>query len=225
MSTGSEFLTIAAPLSALLITITSLAILVASDWRVSIGALAIQYLAVFILVALEWPFAMAITKLIAGWMAGAVLGMGILSLPDIAIQAPTIQTSLDIESSGNKSRSLIFTVQRPAMSPWFYSLAAILAWLAALSQMPSMVAIIPGIQFPQAWGGLVLIFTGLLKLSYATRTLHRFLGLLTALAGFEILLAPLDAAPATAGFFAALVLIISFTGAYLLLAPYMRENE
>jgi hypothetical protein len=216
---------LATPIAALLITITSLLVLVAVDWRVSIGALALQYLAVFVLITAEWPFSMAITILIAGWIAGAVLGMGMLSLPDVSSQAPASGSGSEIEGTTQRRQPSAFTMPRATMSPWFYSLAAILAWLAALSQMPSVVAIIPGIQFSQAWGGLVLVFTGLLKLAYATLTLHRILGLLTALAGFEILLAPLDAGPATAGLSAALVLTISFIGAYMLVAPYMQENE
>jgi hypothetical protein len=68
-------------LAALLVTLTAFLLLVGEDWRIQAGLLAAQYVGVFMLVALEWPVAMAAIKLVAGWMAGAVLGMAMLSLP------------------------------------------------------------------------------------------------------------------------------------------------
>ena len=62
-----------------LIGVTSVFILVSQNWRTSILALALQYLAVFWLVGLVWPLGLAAVKLVAGWIAGAVVlmaGMG-----------------------------------------------------------------------------------------------------------------------------------------------------
>ena len=62
-----------------LVVITSVILLISQDWRMSISALAVQYVGVFVLVALDWPLEMAVSKLIAGWIAGAVLGMAAIS--------------------------------------------------------------------------------------------------------------------------------------------------
>ena len=51
------------------LSVTSLTLLVIRDWRWSILLLTVQYLAVFLLVAVNWPFQMAVVKLVAGWLA------------------------------------------------------------------------------------------------------------------------------------------------------------
>jgi hypothetical protein len=62
--------------------ITSTAILIARDWRIGLGALAFQYLALFWLVTRHLPPAMGSAKLIAGWMAVTVLGMTRIGHPE-----------------------------------------------------------------------------------------------------------------------------------------------
>ena len=54
---------------------TSTAMLINRDWRFSLGALAVQYLAAFWLVTRHLPFVMGSAKLITGWMVVAALGM------------------------------------------------------------------------------------------------------------------------------------------------------
>src|SRR5512147_713665 len=61
-------------LAVVVLVITTLFLLLSQKWRWNILALAVQYLAVFALTALVWPFGLAAVKLVAGWMAGAVLG-------------------------------------------------------------------------------------------------------------------------------------------------------
>ncbi|HQN44965.1 MAG TPA: hypothetical protein PLA25_12580, partial [Anaerolineaceae bacterium] len=48
-------------------------LLLSHHWRWSIVALALQYVAVFLLVRQVWPLGLSAVKLVAGWMAGAVL--------------------------------------------------------------------------------------------------------------------------------------------------------
>jgi hypothetical protein len=64
-----------------LISITTLFLLLSVDWRLSIICLALQYVGVFLIVALSWPLSLAVVKLVAGWMAGAVLGMALIGAP------------------------------------------------------------------------------------------------------------------------------------------------
>src|SRR5512133_1102584 len=63
-----------------LILVTSTTILTNLDWRLSLGALALQYLAAFWLITRHLPFVMGSAKLITGWMVVAALGMTRLSL-------------------------------------------------------------------------------------------------------------------------------------------------
>jgi hypothetical protein len=90
----------------ILLVATSLILIASPDWRFSIASLAVQYVGVFVLVALSWPVEMAVVKLVAGWMAGAMLGMAIVSLPagtanppaDTAVNPPV---STAVSTAGN----------------------------------------------------------------------------------------------------------------------------
>jgi len=59
----------------IVIVITAMVILIFRDWRINAIALAIQYLAAFVLVNLSWPITIAIIKLIVGWMATTAIGL------------------------------------------------------------------------------------------------------------------------------------------------------
>src|SRR5512138_3239128 len=63
------------------IIITSVGLLLMRDWRWSISLLAVQYLAMFMLVLQHWPLGMASVKVVAGWMSAAILGMTYSNLP------------------------------------------------------------------------------------------------------------------------------------------------
>jgi hypothetical protein len=206
-----DFVSIA---SAALVTLTGLLLLISRNWRVSIALLTLQYLGVVQLIAGSWPLSMAITRLVAGWMAGAMLGMAMLSMP-----APRSQASDPGGKSGIALRG------RPLVNPLFYLLAALLVGLIVAAQLVRVMTWIPALSLPQAWAGLVLIGLGLLRLSFSDQALFIALGLLTLNAGFEILYTALSAAPLAAGLSAAVTLGLGLAGAYLLLAPHMEPNE
>jgi hypothetical protein len=209
-------------IAALLVTLTGVLLLVVYDWRVSIGLLAVQYLGVFLLVSAAWPLSMAVTRLIAGWMAGAVLGMAMLSLPQSG------QEQADQEARPTRSAQLMGRYRLlpgEAPSPLFHLLAAGLVCLAIGAESPQLNAWLPVISLVQAWGGLILIGLGLLKLGFHTQPLHVALGLLTLYSGFEVLYAALNASPLIAALTAALTLGLALTGAYLMLAPHMEPGE
>src|SRR5512147_1652519 len=69
-------------IAVIVIVITSTGLLLTRDWRWSISLLAIQYLAMFILVLQHWPLGMASVKVVAGWMGAAILGMTRSGLSD-----------------------------------------------------------------------------------------------------------------------------------------------
>src|SRR5512143_1901742 len=58
-----------------IVVITSAGLLLVRDWRWGISLLAVQYLAMFVLVLQHWPLGMASVKVVAGWMSAAILGM------------------------------------------------------------------------------------------------------------------------------------------------------
>jgi len=200
----------------ILVAITSMIL------RVSIGALGIQYVGVFVLVALDWPLEMAVSKLIAGWIAGAVLGMAAISFPKPEADEP------DDERLANQGTSLLTTSAPDVVNlsgGIFRLVAAILVGLTVFSIAPRASEWIGGIQLAQAWGGFILIGMGLLQLGFTAHPFRTILGLLTALAGFEILYAVVERSTLVAGLLAAVNLGLALVGAYLMVAPFMEETD
>jgi hypothetical protein len=174
------------------LVVASLGILISQDWRWVIAFFAVQYLGVLILVGLSWPFGLAGIKLVVGWMAGAALG---------ATQI-------------GQKRALLGK-SWPA-SRVFRLLAAGLAILLIYSISPQVVTWVPGLNLSVARGGLTLISLGLLHLGMTARSFRVIIGLLTVLAGFEILYASVEASVLVAGLLAAINLGLAFLGSYFL---------
>jgi hypothetical protein len=139
VAVSSGLITLAA---AILVTITGALLLVIYDWRASVVLLAIQYVGVFLLVGVEWPVGMAVTRLVAGWMAGAVLGMAMLSLPEHRPEP--------VDEEAEPARRVRFTrrfqpAPGEAPSPLFHLLAAALVGLAIGAEAPDLVEWLPGL--------------------------------------------------------------------------------
>lgn len=182
-------------LAAGLILATSTTILVSRDWRISLAALAVQYLAMFLLVTRHLPFAMGSAKLISGWMAVAVLGMTRLGL--------SVEEQEDIFwSRGTPFRVILMGI----------------VTLAAAGASLNIDASIPGMGLPVIVGGLILAGAGILHVSVTTDVLRVTLGLLTALAGFEVLYAAVESSILVSGLLALVNLGLGIAGAYLLTA-------
>jgi hypothetical protein len=188
----------------LLIALDAVALLLSRDWRLSLFALALQYTGVFILVLLSWPVEMAAVKLVAGWMAAAVLGMALVGAPPHS--AETMQPG------------------GPA-GVAFRLLAASLVVLVVFSVVDRASAWVPGIRPEQTLGALLLIGLGMLHLGLTAQPMRVVIGVLTTLSGFEIFYAAVENSALVAGLLAAVNLGLAFIGAYLLLAPTMEENE
>ena len=189
-----------------LVTLTSLFLLITKDWRRNIGLLGIQYIGVFLLVGIEWPLTIAVTGLIAGWIACAVIGMVILSAPDRIDNYP------------------LFYEPQQRLSSLFYLLAAIFVGLTVISAAPQIIIWIPGIEIEQIWGGLILVGLGLLRLGFSSYPLSVTSGLLTILSGFEILYAPMENSAFTVGLLATVTLVLALIGAYLFIVPTLEEK-
>ena len=178
-------------LAEVVLVITTLFLLLNQNWRWNIIALSVQYLAVFILVALVWPVGLAAVKLVAGWMAGAVLG---------ASQPPP-ELAEDPQSSG------------PAFT--FRFMVAILIWVLVFTLIPVIIKIVA---LPPALivGAILLIGMGLVNLGMTTRPLRVLLGLLTTLSGFELIYAAVENSVLVAGLLAVVTLGLALVGAYLI---------
>lgn len=177
---------------------SSLALLITQNWRRSIIALCLLYVAVFWLVAISLPTGIAIVKLIVGWMSGAVLG------------ASHYDTDLvDERYAGLAGRM-------------FRVLAILLVWIVVYSITPGFVgwlAIKPVI----LWGGLILIGSGLLQLGMTTLPLRVILGLLMMVAGFEVIYSAVEKSILVTGLLAAINMGLAMIGAYLLTASGLEK--
>jgi len=187
---------------------TSTTILVNRDWRFNLGALAVQYISVFWLASRHLPFVMGSVKLIAGWMVVAALGMTRLGL-----------TNLD-----NTEEEVSFLPS----GQWFRVILILIVALVTAGATPRIEAAIPGLGYPVIAGGLLLIGAGVVHLGVTSDLLRVTLGLLTMLAGFEIIYAAVETSILVTGFLAITNLGLGIVGSYLLVAgstPLESEEE
>lgn len=181
-----------------ILTITSLTILWGPRGRWVISALALQYIAVFILVSQMWPLSLAAVKLIAGWMAGAVLGASQQG-SHVERQSLSIAGRLFRIAGGIFVLVVVFSITLTPQD-----------WLP-ISQA-------------QLAGGLILMGMGLFQLGLATRPLAVIVGLLTTLSGFEVIYAGVVTSVLVTGLLAAVSLGLALAGAYWL-TPVGEEEE
>lgn len=182
-----------------LIVLSTSILLVTSNWRMQIGAVGFQYLGVFILVAGYWPVNLAAVKLVAGWMAGSILGM--------------TRLTLSLHGDGPVITGRIFRLS-----------VALLILVTVSSLAPQAPNLAPGMDILQAWGGLVLIGMGLANLGFSSDGMRVMLSLLTLLSGFEVLYAVVESSSLVAGLLAIVTLGISLVGAYLLIQINTAET-
>ncbi|MEJ2446601.1 MAG: hypothetical protein P8Y37_01460 [Anaerolineales bacterium] len=174
-----------------------------SSRRWMIGLLALQYVGVFGLVGVSWPLEIAVVKLVAGWMAAAVLFLTYQNVPAIEDRQ-----RLATGSAGNL----------------FIGFAALLIGLVMYSLIPEALRWFLGATPQQVLGGLWLLGLGLLQLSFTREDIRIVVGLLTVIAGFEILYATLEASVLMTGLLAILNIGLAFLGAYLQLASHLEER-
>jgi hypothetical protein len=185
-----------------LLVLTSLALLVVQDWRWTVLFLSLQYVGVFVLVAQSWPLEKAIIKLVAGWIAAAILGTS---------QIGTVETELE--------RQL-----RP--SGWgFRLLVGALMVTLSFNLVDNLQIWIPGVGLEQGIGALLLLSVGFAILGLSGHPLRVLLGLLVIFAGFELLYAVVEDASLMAGLLAVVNLAIALIGIYLFYQYQQQEAE
>ena len=180
-------------LSFILLAAAAGGILLLRDWRWMLAILAGLYIGVFLLVATYWPVSMAIIKLVVGWMAAAALAI----------------TQLNQKETREEHSwpSGIF----------FRLLAVVLVFLVTLSLAPRVVVWLPGnVTLPVVEASIILMMLGLLHLGMTAQPLRVIVGLLTVLAGFEILFAAVEDSILVAGLLAVINLGLALVGVYIL---------
>lgn len=184
--------------AAILVLFTSVTLLLSRDWRWSLGVLAAQYLAIFLLFLVHWPLTMSAAKLVTGWMAAAILGVTLVNQADFL----------------------------PAQSSRIFKFLLALVVAGAVVQGVLVVNDwIPDAGFPLVLASLMLIGQGLLQLGMTVEPFRATLGLLTVLSGFELLSAPLDNSVLVTAMLAAATLGIALAGSYLLTLQLTPAEE
>lgn len=185
-----------------MIALASVGMLIARNWRVSVGLLALQYLAMFILLLSHLPLGMASVKVIAGWMSCAILGMTRSDLPDAS------------ENEGIWPRGRLFRL-----------FAAAMVGFIVIGATPGVDNIMADAGMAVTSGALLLIGMGLLHLGITSQVLRVIQGLMTVIAGFEILYAAVEGSVLVAALLAMITLGLALVGAYLMIASNAAPTE
>ena len=186
----------------LILLATSSALQMNRDWRWVLAALGLQYFLAFLLITPSWPLELAAVKLVAGWMAGAVLGLTRMNLPEQPIEDQKLPTS-----------------------PVFLILSTTLVMVVVLGAAPALADWARQLSVNQAWGGLLLIGMGLLQVGLSGSSFRGIVGLLSLLCGFEILYAAVEASLLVAALLGILNLGVALAASYLLIAPGLEPRE
>ncbi len=191
-------------IAVILITVTSVGILLVRDWRWLIIFLAAQYFGMLILTLVHWPLGMASVKVVAGWMSAAILGMTRSGLPR--------------EDRTEKQTTL-------PHGRMFRLFAAGIVVVLVATATPRVDAVMANAGFAVTTGSLLLIGMGLLHLGVTDHILRVTIGLMTVLAGFEILYATVEGSVLVAALLAVINLGLALTGSYLLIASNAQAEE
>jgi hypothetical protein len=178
----------------LLMVCTATGLLFSRDWRWSLGLLAVQYLGVFWMIQTHWSVSMATVKLVTGWMACAVLGIAMLT------------ARAEGKTDGIWLQGRLFHV---------FSAAMVLSVTFALSLR---VINYLGLSLPDAWGCLLLIGLGLLHLGITSDPFQVIIGLLTVLAGFEVIYTSVETSALVTALLVVINLGLALAGAYFLIS-------
>ena len=190
-------------ISVFIICLSAIVLIISSDWRLTISALGVMYVGVFVSTTYSLPLAMSVVKLVSGWIAAAVLGLS------YSVRFPS-----DKSMSGYLPSELLFRIS-----------ASGLFCLVAYSLTTEIIRYIPNWTFGQLFGSLVLIGTGILHIGFSFNHVGTVIGLLTFMAGFEILYCALETSLFAIGFLAVISMGISLVGAYLHFAQHLEATD
>jgi hypothetical protein len=176
--------------------VAALANLIRRQWLVNIIALALQYLAVFVLLIALRPPLLALIKLLVGWMVVLLLLITLASL----------KSFLPGQAFFHFTPGEIFRAAAGIFIIFTLILTAPNLNQGLFASTPQTILI----------SSLGLIFLGLLQLGMISEPLYIIIGLLTFLSGFELLYASLEFSSILEALFAAVNLGLALIGAYFL---------
>lgn len=191
-------------LSLLIILISVLHNLISSDWKWVIGALALQYVGIFLYVLENLSFPMALVKLIAGWIGAAILSASLINLSNVTAIKINLADFREVKGKISFSAKLLRI------------LTACLVGIVIYPGVGYLTRVFTGLNELQAAATLSLCSIGLLIVSFRPNLFFIIIGLLTFLGGFEILYAALEPSVLINGMLAGVTLGIAFIGSYLL---------
>jgi len=165
-------------------------VLITSGWRFKLVGLAIIYLISFIVILQIWPVALASVKLIAGWM-GIIL----------------ISASQYTQGDENKP---FLTIDSQSI---FRLLIAALVWIMITAEASAFNEWLP-IPYTNLYLGLTIVGGGLIYASVNKQMFDVILGVLTLLAGFDIIYSSLEGSALVTGIFAIMIILISLLNSY-----------
>lgn len=188
-------------LAVFIVVVTSVGILLVQDWRTSIILLAVQYFGLFLLTLPHLPLGMASVKVVSGWMSCAILGMTRSGLPD-----------------DNPEKDSIWPRGR-----LFRLFAAGMVGFIVIGGTPAIDNLMADAGMAVTAGGLMLMGMGFLHLGMIAQPLRVTLGLMTFLAGFEVLYAAVEGSVLVAALLASINLGLALVGSYLTIASNAAE--
>lgn len=164
-------------------------ILMGESWRFRIAGLAVVYLVSFVVILQIWPVALASVKLIAGWM-----GVVLMSASQISKQESYRTRPLNSQSI-------------------FRLLITLLVWIVINAAANTFNEWIP-IPYTNLYIGLITIGGGLIFASVNKGIFNVIIGILTLLAGFDIIYSSLEGSALVTGIFALIIIFISLLNTY-----------
>jgi hypothetical protein len=201
----------------IIVIVTSFGLFLVQGSIWSVALLAIQYVGVFVLVSSEWPFPMALSILMAGWISAFILGFAIYSL--LREESGGSEAS----TGGRQAAGISFSYGTTISAHIFRLLAGILVGLGVLSATPVVLEWVPGLALAPAVGALILIGLGLLQVALTSHPIRVIIGLLTIISGFEIIYAVVELSALVAGLLAGVTMGLALLGVYLLFQSSMEE--
>ena len=187
----------------IIIILAALTATIFHNWRITLIALAVQYLGITIILSLSASIGISIIKLIVGWMSCAVLGITCLS-----------QNHLDANL-----RKTIFSQQLFRLIAGILIIVVVLSLLPILSQ--TFLSEVPNTILLSTF---ILMTLGLLQLGMTTSSFFVIAGLLTFFSGFELLYSILESSSLVVGLLTVINLGLVLVGAFFMINEQEEES-
>jgi hypothetical protein len=176
-------------IAVLILIVATTILIVLNEWRWMSIAWVFQVFSIFWLTTLSWTYAESAVKLIGGWIAIAIVSS---THPDLIL-----------EKDANSITS----------SFGFRFLSVGMVWLLTFSITPIIQSLI-STRIEIIWGGMLLIGSGLLQVGFSKNSIRIIIGLITFIAGFEILYASIESSVLVSGLLAFLTISLAWLVVY-----------